>query len=60
MAMTNKQIADLERFLEGDGVMTENGPAFGPHNHSITYKSLYTKWLLGEEIPHHLSVYFTQ
>jgi hypothetical protein len=39
-------------------VMTADGPRFGPQYQQIEYKSLYTRWLLGETIPWHIAHYY--
>ena len=52
-------ISDLERYLKGEGVMTADGVKFGSQYQVVEYKSQYTRWLLGEKVPEHLAIYFT-
>lgn len=41
--MTNKEKLDYERYLQGEGVMTKDGPKFGPTYVAIENKSLYER-----------------
>jgi hypothetical protein len=43
MAISDKEIEEFERLLRGEGVMTADGPRFGPQYQQIEYKSLYTR-----------------